>query len=156
MRAALLFVLVSLVVGAGLREWRRSHEVRFRDVVASLEAESGAGQASTPDAAFAADSAGGSHAGPGGRGHGSQTSRSAAPVPGALDPDRATAAEWERLPGIGPSLAARIVGDRTMHGPFGGPEGLLRVRGIGPRTLERLRPFLVAPEPDTLRPLHAN
>lgn len=41
----------------------------------------------------------------------------------------------ETLPGIGPALAARIVAAR----PFHAVDGLLRVRGIGPATLERLR-----------------
>jgi competence protein ComEA len=68
-------------------------------------------------------------------------SERAAPL-GSLEVDRATAADWERLPGIGPALAARIVADRAAHGPFLRPEGLLRVRGIGPKTLDRLRPFL--------------
>lgn len=42
----------------------------------------------------------------------------------------------ERLPGIGPALAARIVAAR----PFGRIDELQRVRGIGPVTLEKLRP----------------
>lgn len=41
----------------------------------------------------------------------------------------------ETLPGIGPALAARIVAAR----PFHDVDDLLRVRGIGPATLERLR-----------------
>jgi len=65
------------------------------------------------------------------------------PAPlGRLDVDRATGAEFERLPGIGPALAARIIADRSSRGPFSTPEGLLRVRGIGPKTLDRLRPYL--------------
>src|SRR5262245_39622198 len=37
MRAGLAFVLVSLLVGSGFREWRRSNEVRFADLVRELE-----------------------------------------------------------------------------------------------------------------------
>lgn len=44
----------------------------------------------------------------------------------------------ERLPGIGPALAQRIVAAR----PFARVDDLLRVRGIGPVTLERLRPHV--------------
>jgi len=74
-----------------------------------------------------------------------------------FDVDRASVAEWVRLPGIGPSLAARIVADRDAHGPFVAPEGLLRVRGIGPKILEKIRPFLTArggagATPDSTRP----
>jgi competence protein ComEA len=57
-----------------------------------------------------------------------------------VDPDRASAAELERLPGVGPALAARIVADRERRGPFGSLAGLDRVSGIGPHLLERLGP----------------
>ena len=55
-----------------------------------------------------------------------------------LDLDGATLAQIESLPGIGPTLASRIVGDRAAHGPFLSKEGLRRVRGIGPSLLRRL------------------
>jgi competence protein ComEA len=57
-----------------------------------------------------------------------------------LDLNRAGAADLERLPGIGPVLAKRIVAYREQHGPFSRAEELLAVRGVGPRLLERLRP----------------
>jgi competence protein ComEA len=56
-----------------------------------------------------------------------------------LDLNHASAADLELLPGIGPSLAQRIVDDRNAHGAFSGADGLRRVHGIGPRTIERLR-----------------
>ncbi|MCB9619308.1 MAG: helix-hairpin-helix domain-containing protein [Sandaracinus sp.] len=55
-----------------------------------------------------------------------------------LDLNRATAEELELLPRIGPALAARIVDAR----PFVSIDDLRRVRGIGARTLERLRPLV--------------
>lgn len=67
----------------------------------------------------------------------------AASGPGTIDPNAAGRAAWDRLPGIGPVTAVAIVEHRAAHGPFGGPEELLEVRGIGPRTLEKLRPYLV-------------
>ena len=57
-----------------------------------------------------------------------------------VDLDRAGAAELVRLPRIGPALARTIVADREANGPFGGLEGLGRVRGIGPGTLRLLEP----------------
>lgn len=59
-----------------------------------------------------------------------------------LDLNRATAAELERLPGIGPALAARIVAYRDSIGRFRTVDDLDRVRGIGPVLLERLRPHV--------------
>jgi competence protein ComEA len=56
-----------------------------------------------------------------------------------LDLNHASAADLELLPGIGPSLARRIVEDRSAHGAFGSIDALRRVHGIGPRTIERLR-----------------
>ncbi len=60
-----------------------------------------------------------------------------------LDINRATAEELERLPGIGPVLAARIVEYRRQHGQFQSVEELLEVRGIGPKRLEQIRPYVV-------------
>lgn len=40
--------------------------------------------------------------------------------------------ELQRLPGIGPALAARIVAYREAWGPFGAIEDILEVSGIGP------------------------
>jgi competence protein ComEA len=59
-----------------------------------------------------------------------------------VDLNRATAVELEALPGIGPALAERIVAWRTRNGRFRTLEDLIEVRGIGPATLERLRPYL--------------
>ena len=54
-------------------------------------------------------------------------------------------AEWPelaQLPDIGETLARRIVDSRKTRGPYADHEDLRRVRGIGPRTLEGLRPYL--------------
>lgn len=58
-----------------------------------------------------------------------------------IDLNSASAAELEALPRIGPALARRIVDDREKHGPFRKIEDLDRVPGIGPKTLELVRPF---------------
>jgi competence protein ComEA len=55
-------------------------------------------------------------------------------------------AEWPELalmPNIGEQLAKRIVADRAERGPFREIGDLRRVRGIGPKTLESMRPFLL-------------
>lgn len=61
---------------------------------------------------------------------------------GGVNLNRATAAELEVLPGIGPALAARIVASRAEAGRFARIEDLQRVSGIGPALLERLRPLV--------------
>jgi competence protein ComEA len=61
------------------------------------------------------------------------------PVP--IDINRASAAELQRLVGIGPTLAQRIIDERARR-PFKSVDELRRVSGIGPKTLERLRPSI--------------
>lgn len=59
-------------------------------------------------------------------------------------------ADWPELtllPRIGEQLAKRIVADRQQNGPFRDIDDLQRVRGIGPRTVEQMRPYLL-PLPD--------
>ena len=64
-----------------------------------------------------------------------------------LDVNLASAAEFERLPGVGPALAARIVEVRARDGPFASIDDLRRVKGVGGVTLERLRARLIVNSP---------
>lgn len=66
----------------------------------------------------------------------------AAGSPAPIDPNVADRAGWDRLPGIGPRTAEAILEHRASRGPFRTPEELLDVRGIGPVTLEKIRPWL--------------
>lgn len=59
-----------------------------------------------------------------------------------LDVNAADRLDWTQLPGIGETLADRIVADRETHGPFDSIDELRRVKGIGPKTIEALRPWL--------------
>ncbi len=55
-------------------------------------------------------------------------------------------ADWPELclmPGIGEQLSKRIVADREENGPFRDFEDLRRVRGIGPKTLDGMKPYLL-------------
>jgi competence ComEA-like helix-hairpin-helix protein len=56
-----------------------------------------------------------------------------------IDVNRADACDLEALSGIGPKMAARIVADREERGPYCSIEELDRVRGVGLRTVEKLR-----------------
>lgn len=55
-----------------------------------------------------------------------------------------TAGETElaQLPGLGAAMARRIIDHRSEHGPFTAIDGLLDVPGIGPATLDAMRPHL--------------
>jgi len=50
----------------------------------------------------------------------------------------ASPADLQRLPGVGPVLAQRIVDERVAHGAFRSLADLCRVKGIGPRVAARL------------------
>ena len=62
---------------------------------------------------------------------------------GLIDINRASAQELERLKGVGPAIAKRIVEYRQAHGSFTRPEDLLNVRGIGAAKLNQIRPQIV-------------
>jgi competence protein ComEA len=59
-----------------------------------------------------------------------------------VDLNEADWPELVQLPGIGETLARRIVESRQRDGRFLDHEDLQRVRGIGPKTLQRIRPYL--------------
>ena len=77
-------------------------------------------------------------------------SRAGKPAPasatpaGPIDPNTATVAELDHLPGVGPSLAARIVEERD-RAPFRTTGDLTRVRGIGPSLATTLADRLALP-----------
>ena len=56
---------------------------------------------------------------------------------GPISLSRADQATLETLPGVGPSLAARIIAFREANGPFQSVSDILAVSGIGPATLDR-------------------
>jgi len=67
-----------------------------------------------------------------------------APAPAPADPrpldiNHASVDEIARLPGVGPSLARRIIEERERLGRFDSTEGLRGVLGLGPKKLAALR-----------------
>lgn len=60
-----------------------------------------------------------------------------------VDINRADWPELVQLPGVGETLAMRIIESRRTEGPFRDHDDLRRVSGIGPKTLEGLRPHLL-------------
>lgn len=81
--------------------------------------------------------------------HRGSTGTPVAAAPLRLDPNVATAAELELLPGVGPTVAANIIAYRESaerQPAFTRPEDLDAVPRIGPVTIERLRPHLRFPQ----------
>ena len=60
-----------------------------------------------------------------------------------VDINTATAEQLQGIKGIGPVMAQRIVEHRSRTGRFSSVDQLLDIPGIGPKTLDKLRPFLV-------------
>ncbi len=60
-----------------------------------------------------------------------------------LDLNRATQEDLVLLPGIGQKRARQIVEFREANGPYSEPADLVRIKGIGEKTVERIRPWLV-------------
>jgi len=73
-------------------------------------------------------------------------------APLTLDVNRANQRDFERLPGIGPVLARRIVEYRESRGAFQDIEQLRRVKGIGKKTFEGIRAFVAVLPTGITRP----
>ena len=65
------------------------------------------------------------------------------PGDGTVDVNTATTAQLQRLPGVGPSTAQKILDYREEHGSFSTVEELMEVKGIGPAKLRKMQPFVV-------------
>ena len=63
---------------------------------------------------------------------------------GRVNLNTADAAELMTLPGIGPAKAEAIIAHREQSGPFGSPEDLMDVSGIGEKTFARLEELITA------------
>jgi comEA protein len=59
-----------------------------------------------------------------------------------IDLNSASSEELQTLPRVGPAMAARILEYRRAHGRFSKTEDLMKVKGIGKKTFERIKPYL--------------
>ena len=64
---------------------------------------------------------------------------------GGVDVNAADAENLTVLTGVGPALAQEIIAERERNGDFHYPEDLINVKGIGEKTLERMREQLRLP-----------
>jgi competence ComEA-like helix-hairpin-helix protein len=69
-----------------------------------------------------------------------------------VDVNRAEMHELQALPEVGPSLSTKIIEYRQQQGGFNTLDDLLEVPGVGPRTLEQLRPMLTTGRQPTEQP----
>ena len=71
-----------------------------------------------------------------------QPQQSVQDKPPLLNINTASAEELESLSGIGPQMAKRIIQYREEHGNFASVDALTEVKGLGEKTLEKLKPFI--------------
>ncbi len=62
--------------------------------------------------------------------------------PPLLNINTASSEELQSLSGIGPQMAKKIIQYREENGNFTSVEALMKVKGLGEKTLEKLKPFI--------------
>ncbi|MEP6756942.1 MAG: helix-hairpin-helix domain-containing protein [Chthonomonadales bacterium] len=64
------------------------------------------------------------------------------PAEGKVNVNTAGSEQLQRLPGVGPAMAEKIIQHRKENGPFTSPDQLTEVSGIGPKKFEKMKPFV--------------
>ncbi len=83
------------------------------------------------------------------RGQPAAEQKAAAAAATPLNLNAATAADLEKLPGVGPALASRIIDYRQKNGGFKKIEELMNVQGIGEQSFLKLKALLTIAPPKT-------
>ncbi len=71
-------------------------------------------------------------------------------APGKININSAAADQLQSLPGIGPSKARAIVEYRQHKGAFKRVEEIMKVKGIGPKTFEKLKPLIAVEDKESI------
>jgi competence protein ComEA len=133
-RRALWFLAAVALLGAGTRAWRARHidvsnpglddQIQAVDSIGAVPRRPSRRKPPNPPTRQPANP---------------PTREPTNPLPSQpVDLDFASPGDIEKLPGIGPALARRIVKDRDANGPFGCLAALDRVKGVGPALLARV------------------
>ena len=133
----LLFLAAGLAVGLAVREFRADFP-ELAERLEQFDVEETPGPARSSPSSGAATGAGAPAP--------AKLAATDARRDGRLDLNRATPADFQRLPGIGPALAQRIVEARERQGRFVSPDDLRRVPGIGPKKFEAIRELVTVSE----------
>lgn len=64
-----------------------------------------------------------------------------------VDLNEASLGELTAIPGIGDTMAQRILDWRAENGPFRQVDDLMKVKGIGEKSLEKIRPYVKVAKP---------
>jgi competence protein ComEA len=80
------------------------------------------------------------------------TAPPAATAAAPLNLNTATSAQLESLPGVGKSMADRIVEYRQKNGGFKKVEDLMNVKGIGEKSFLKLKSMVMVAAPKSERP----
>jgi comEA protein len=113
---ALLFLLAALLVGSGITLYKRSHPRFAPGLILEQKRVDAADQ--------------------------DQSDLNEEQQGAKININQATTDQLQLLPGVGPALSKRIVECRRANGRFERIEDLMQVRGIGPKTFERMRDYL--------------
>ena len=73
-----------------------------------------------------------------------------------VDINKESAGELMLLPGVGKTIAQRIVTFREKHGPFTSIQQLNHIAGISHKTLNRFKAFLLPLKDDKQQPIAPN
>ena len=103
---------------------------------------SGGASAASSGSSSSPEPKSGKGSGHAGRSEGAASNKLTSPSQGTVNINTASAEELERLPGIGPAMAGRILAFRKQNGRFRKLDDLLEVSGIGEKKLAKMAPFV--------------